>query len=211
MCATDAKATGLIAVADPVKATTAEAIEQLHAQKIRIVMVTGDSRPTAEAVARKLGIDEVHAGVLPDQKGEIVKKLQCEGRIVAMAGDGVNDAPALAQANVGIAMGTGTDVAIESAGITLLDGDLRGIARARNSEPRHHAQHPAESLFCLRLQLAGSPDCRWRALPVLRAAAQPHYCQRRHDLQFRFRDYQRPAAAARRTCECACVDDIIRA
>ena len=123
---------GLIAVADPVKSTTMEAIEQLHRQNIRIVMLTGDSLPTAEAVARKLGIDEVHAGVLPDQKSEIVKKLQSEGRVVAMAGDGVNDAPALAQANVGIAMGTGTDVAIESAGITLLGGDLRGIVRARN-------------------------------------------------------------------------------
>jgi Cu+-exporting ATPase len=125
------KAAGLIAVADPVKATTAEAIEQLHRQKIRLVMLTGDSRATAEAVARKLGIDDVHASVLPEQKSEIVKRLQAEGHIVAMAGDGVNDAPALTQANVGIAMGTGTDVAIESAGITLLKGDLRGIARAR--------------------------------------------------------------------------------
>jgi Cu+-exporting ATPase len=123
---------GLIAVADPVKPTTMEAIEQLHRQNIRIVMLTGDSHPTAEAVAHKLSIDEVHAGVLPDQKSEIVKKLQSERRVVAMAGDGVNDAPALAQANVGIAMGTGTDVAIESAGITLLGGDLRGIVRARN-------------------------------------------------------------------------------
>jgi Cu+-exporting ATPase len=125
------KPAGLIAVADTVKATTPEAIEQLHRQKIRIVMLTGDSRATAEAVARKLGIDEIHAGVLPDQKSEIVKRLQKEGRVVAMAGDGVNDAPALTQANVGIAMGTGTDVAMESAGITLLQGDLRGIARAR--------------------------------------------------------------------------------
>jgi Cu+-exporting ATPase len=125
------KPAGLIAVADTVKATTPEAIEQLHRQKIRIVMLTGDSRATADAVARKLGIDEVHAGVLPDQKSEIVKRLQKEGRVVAMAGDGVNDAPALTQANVGIAMGTGTDVAMESAGITLLQGDLRGIARAR--------------------------------------------------------------------------------
>jgi P-type Cu+ transporter len=122
---------GAIAVADPVKATTPEAIERLHRERIRIVMLTGDSRATAEAVARKLGIDQVQAGVLPEQKGEAVKKLQAEGRIVAMAGDGVNDAPALAQANVGIAMGTGTDVAMESAGITLLSGDLRGIARAR--------------------------------------------------------------------------------
>jgi Cu+-exporting ATPase len=130
--AVNGRISGLIAVADPVKSTSLEAIEQLHAQKIRIVMLTGDSRPTAEAVARKLGIDEVHAGVLPDQKSEIVKKLQSEGHVVAMAGDGVNDAPALAQANVGIAMGTGTDVAMESAGITLLRGDLRGIVRARN-------------------------------------------------------------------------------
>jgi Cu+-exporting ATPase len=129
--AVDGKIAGAIGVADPVKATTPEAIEQLHRDGIRIVMLTGDSRATAEAVARKLGIDEVHASVLPDQKGQVVKKLQAEGRIVAMAGDGVNDAPALAQANVGIAMGTGTDVAMESAGITLLAGDLRGIARAR--------------------------------------------------------------------------------
>jgi len=104
----------------------------LHAQKVRLAMLTGDSRSTAEAVARKLGIDEVHAGVLPGQKSEIVKRLQAAGRTVAMAGDGVNDAPALAQANVGIAMATGTDVAMESAGITLLHGDLRGIVRARN-------------------------------------------------------------------------------
>jgi Cu+-exporting ATPase len=130
--ALEGKPAGLIAVADPVKPAAAEAIEQLHQQKIRLVMLTGDSRATAEAVARKLGIDEVHAGVLPDQKSEIVKQLQKEGRMVAMAGDGVNDAPALAQADVGIAMGPGTDVAMESASITLLRGDLRGITRARN-------------------------------------------------------------------------------
>ncbi|HVB56490.1 MAG TPA: heavy metal translocating P-type ATPase, partial [Candidatus Acidoferrales bacterium] len=127
----DGKLVGLIGVADPVKATTPSAIERLHRQRIRIVMLTGDSPAAAEAIAHKLGIDEVHAGVLPGQKSEIVKRLQAEGHIVAMAGDGVNDAPALTQANVGIAMGTGTDVAIESAGITLLKGDLRGIARAR--------------------------------------------------------------------------------
>ncbi len=129
--AVDGKLAGLVAAADPVKATTAEAIARLHREKIRIVMLTGDSRTTAEAIARALGMDQVHAGVLPDQKREFVRKLQAEGRVVAMAGDGVNDAPALAQADVGIAMGTGTDVAIESAGITLLGGDLRGIARAR--------------------------------------------------------------------------------
>jgi P-type Cu+ transporter len=125
------KVAGAIGVTDPVKANTPEAMEQLHREHIRIVMLTGDSRATAEAVAGKLGIDDVQAGVLPDQKGEVVKKLQAEGRTVAMAGDGVNDAPALAQADVGIAMSTGTDVAMESAGITLLSGDLRGIVRAR--------------------------------------------------------------------------------
>jgi len=129
--AVDGQIAGAIGVADPVKATTPDAIAQLHRKRIRIVMLTGDSRATAEAVARKLGIDEVQAGVLPEQKGEFVKKLQAERRVVAMAGDGVNDAPALAQADVGIAMATGTDVAMESAGITLLAGDLRGIARAR--------------------------------------------------------------------------------
>jgi Cu+-exporting ATPase len=122
---------GLIGIADPVKPDAGDVIARLHRDRVRIVMLTGDTRTTAEAVARMLGIDEVIAGVLPDQKGEVVRKLQAEGRIVAMAGDGVNDAPALAQADVGIAMGTGTDVAIESAGITLLGADLRGIARAR--------------------------------------------------------------------------------
>jgi Cu+-exporting ATPase len=129
--AVDEKAIGVILVSDPIKPTAAEAIDRLHRDGIRIVMLTGDSRATAESVARKLKIDSVQAQVLPNQKGEIVNQLKGEGRIVAMAGDGVNDAPALAAANVGIAMGTGTDVAIESAGITLLKGDLVGIARAR--------------------------------------------------------------------------------
>ncbi len=125
------KIAGLLAVADPIKQTTAEAIRQLHADGVRIVMLTGDSRTTAQAVARKLQIDEVIAEVLPQDKASIVKRLQSEGRFVAMAGDGINDAPALAQAHVGIAMGTGTDVAMESADVTLLQGDLRGIVRAR--------------------------------------------------------------------------------
>jgi len=129
--AADGKAIGIIGVSDPIKPTTAEAIDRLHRDGIRIVMLTGDSRATAESVARKLKIDSVQAQALPSQKGEIVNQLKADGRIVAMAGDGVNDAPALAAANVGIAMGTGTDVAIESAGITLLKGDLVGIARAR--------------------------------------------------------------------------------
>jgi Cu+-exporting ATPase len=127
----DGRPAGLLGVADPVKETTAEAIASLHGEGIRVVMLTGDSRTTAEAVAKKLGIDEVIAEVLPDQKAETVKRLQAEGRIVAMAGDGINDAPALAQAHVGIAMGTGTDVAMQSAGVTLVKGDLRGIVRAR--------------------------------------------------------------------------------
>ncbi|TFH85215.1 copper-translocating P-type ATPase [Billgrantia azerbaijanica] len=129
--AVDGRPAGLVAVADPVKDTTPEAIRSLHEEGIRIVMLTGDSQTTAQAVARRLGIDEVIAGVLPEQKAEKVKALQAEGRFVAMAGDGINDAPALAQAQVGIAMGTGTDVAMESAGVTLVKGDLRGIVRAR--------------------------------------------------------------------------------
>ena len=127
----DGKAGGLIGVADPIKETTPEAIRDLHAAGIRVVMLTGDSRKTAEAVAAKLDIDQVQAEVLPDQKAAVVKQLQDEGHTVAMAGDGINDAPALAQAHVGVAMGTGTDVAMESAGVTLVKGDLRGIVRAR--------------------------------------------------------------------------------
>jgi Cu+-exporting ATPase len=121
----------IFAISDPVKATTPEAIAGLHEQGIRVVMLTGDNRTTANAVAKTLGIDEVEAEVLPDRKSEVVRRLREEGRVVAMAGDGVNDAPALAAADVGIAMGTGTDVAIESAGVTLLKGDLTGILRAR--------------------------------------------------------------------------------
>jgi Cu+-exporting ATPase len=129
--AVDGRIVGLLAVADPIKEGTPEAIQQLHREGIRVVMLTGDNRKTAEAVARHLDIDEINAEVLPEQKAEVVKHLQGEGSVVAMAGDGINDAPALAQADVGIAMGTGTDVAMESAGVTLVKGDLRGIVRAR--------------------------------------------------------------------------------
>jgi Cu+-exporting ATPase len=129
--AVDGALAGIVSVADPIKDTTPEAIEQLHAEGLRVVMLTGDSRLSAEAVARRLRIDEVIADVLPDQKAAAIQRLQTEGRVVAMAGDGINDAPALAQAQVGIAMGTGTDVAMESAGVTLVKGDLRGIVRAR--------------------------------------------------------------------------------
>ena len=129
--AVEGRAAGLLGVADPIKESTPEAIRLFHDLGLRVVMLTGDNRTTAEAVARRLGIDEVIADVLPDQKAEAIRRLQKAGRVVAMAGDGVNDAPALAQAEVGIAMGTGTDVAMESAGVTLVKGDLRGIVRAR--------------------------------------------------------------------------------
>ncbi|MGA8058313.1 MAG: HAD-IC family P-type ATPase, partial [Candidatus Binataceae bacterium] len=128
--AIDGRASGLLGVADPLKENAAEALSALRAEGLRIVMLTGDSRVTAEAVARRLGIDEAHAEVLPQRKAEVVLELKETGRVVAMAGDGINDAPALAAADVGIAMGTGTDVAMESASVTLVRGDLRGIVRA---------------------------------------------------------------------------------
>ncbi len=128
--AVDGQAAGLISVADPIKPSTSEAISLLHKAGLRVVMLTGDNEITARAVASKLNIDEVHADVSPEDKNRIIKELQSSGKVVAMAGDGINDAPALAQADVGIAMGTGTDVAMESAGITLVKGDLMGIVRA---------------------------------------------------------------------------------
>jgi Cu+-exporting ATPase len=144
--AVDGRAAGLLGVADPIKESTPEVIGELHREGLRIVMLTGDARATAEAVAGKLGLDQVVAEVLPEQKADVVKHLQGEGRVVAMAGDGVNDAPALAQAQVGIAMGTGTDVAMESAGVTLVRGDLRGITRARRLS-RATMRNIRENLF----------------------------------------------------------------
>jgi P-type Cu+ transporter len=129
--AVDGKLAGLVCVADPIKETTAEALQSLRADGLHIVMLTGDNRTTAEAVARKIGIGEIHAEVLPEHKNEVIRRLRAQGKVVAMAGDGINDAPALAQADIGIAMGTGADVAMESAGITLVKGDLRGLVRAR--------------------------------------------------------------------------------
>jgi Cu+-exporting ATPase len=146
LVAIDNRPAGLVGVADPMKPSTPEAIQLLHAEGIRLVMLTGDNRTIAQAVASKLGIDDIQADVLPEKKAEAVKQLQSQGHIVAMAGDGVNDAPALAQAQVGIAMGTGTDVAMESAGVTLVQGDLRGIARARRLS-RGTMRNIRENLF----------------------------------------------------------------
>ena len=157
LVAVDESLAGLLGVADPVKESTPEAIRALHDEDIRIVMVTGDNRTTAEAVARRLGIDEVMAEVLPEQKVEIVKRLQAEGRVVAMAGDGINDAPALAQAEVGIAMGTGTDVAMESAPVTLVKGDLRGIVRARQLSRRTMSNIRQNLFFAFFYNAAGVP------------------------------------------------------
>jgi Cu+-exporting ATPase len=177
--AVDGQAAGIVGVADPIKASTPEAIQTLHVEGIRIVMLTGDSETTAQAVAGKLGIDEVIAGVLPDQKAEVVKRLQAEGHIVAMAGDGINDAPALAQAHVGIAMGTGTDVAMESASVTLIKGDLRSIARARRLSRRTMSNIKQNLFFAFAYNAAGVPIAAgllypWFGLllsPVIAAAA----------------------------------------
>ena len=155
--AIDGKVAAIIAIADPVKTTTPEALRALKADGIRIVMLTGDNKTTAQAVARRLGIDEVEAEVLPDHKSALVEKLRKEGRVVAMAGDGVNDAPALAAADVGIAMGSGTDVAIESAGITLLKGDLTGIVRARKLSAATMSNIRQNLFFAFIYNAAGVP------------------------------------------------------
>jgi Cu+-exporting ATPase len=154
--AIDGKAAGLIAVADPLKTTTDEAIRQLRAEGLRVLMVTGDSAATAAVVAKRLGI-EFEAGVLPEKKAEVVKRLQAQGAVVAMAGDGVNDAPALAQANVGIAMGTGTDVAMETGGIVLVKGDLRGIVRAQRLSARTMANIRQNLFFAFFYNALGVP------------------------------------------------------
>jgi Cu+-exporting ATPase len=175
----DGARAGLIGVADPIKATTADAIRRLHAEGLHLVMLTGDSRTTADAVAGQLGIDEVIAAVLPDQKAEKVRQLQAAGRVVAMAGDGINDAPALSQAQVGIAMGTGTDIAMESAGVTLVKGDLRGIVRARRLS-RATMRNIRQNLFfafvynALGVPIAAGvlyPVFGWLLSPVIAAAA----------------------------------------
>jgi Cu+-exporting ATPase len=155
--AIDGRLAGIVGVSDPIKGSAAEAIRQLHGEGVRVVMLTGDTRTTAEAVARQLGIDEVVAEVLPEQKADAVRRLQAEGRTVAMAGDGINDAPGLAQAHVGIAMGTGTDVAMESAGVTLVKGDLRGIVRARQLSRETLSNIKQNLFFAFAYNAAGVP------------------------------------------------------
>ncbi len=163
----DGRAAAVLAIADPVKGTTPAALQALAAEKVRVVMLTGDNRTTAEAVARRLGITEVEAEVLPDQKSAVVERLRREGRVVAMAGDGVNDAPALAAADVGIAMGTGTDVAIESAGVTLLKGDLTGIVRARRLSEATMANIRQNLFFAFVYNAAGVPIAAGILYPFL--------------------------------------------
>ena len=165
--AVDGKLAGLVGVADPIKASTPEAVAGLHREGLRLVMLTGDNQTTAEAVAKRLGLDEVMADVLPEQKAEAVRKLQAEGSIVAMAGDGVNDAPALALAHVGIAMGTGTDVAMESAGVTLVRGDLRGILRARRLSHRTMRNIRQNLFFALVYNALGVPIAAGILYPAL--------------------------------------------
>ena len=165
--AINGKIAGVIAIADAVKATTPQALAALRDAGIRIVMLTGDNRTTADAIAKRLGITEVEADILPDKKADVVTKLKAQGRVVAMAGDGVNDAPALAAADVGIAMGTGTDVAMESAGVTLLKGDLMGIVRARSLSKAVMGNIRQNLFFAFIYNAAGVPIAAGVLYPTL--------------------------------------------
>ena len=164
--AIDEQAAGILGVADPIKPSTRDAVQELKAEGIHVVMVTGDHHDTAEAVARQLGIEEVMAEVLPDQKGQIIDRLKSQGRVVAMAGDGINDAPALALADVGIAMGTGADTAIESAGITLVKGDLRGLLRARKLSQATMRNIRQNLLFAFLYNVIGVPIAAGVLYPI---------------------------------------------
>jgi Cu+-exporting ATPase len=171
--AIDGRLAGILGVADPVKESAADAVRQLHAEKLKIVMLTGDNKTTALAVARKLGLDDVRAEVLPEEKAEVIKQLQAEGRVVAMAGDGINDAPALAQADVGIAMGTGTDVAIESAAVTLVKGDLRGIVRLRKLSRATMRNIRQNLVFAFLYNVLGVPIAAGVLYPFFRILLNP--------------------------------------
>ena len=171
--AIDGRSAGLLGVTDPIKKSTADALRALRQDGIEIVMVTGDSRTTAQSVADKLGIEHVQAEVLPAQKVEVVKRLKDEGRIVAMAGDGINDAPALAEAHVGIAMGTGTDVAIESADVTLVKGDLQGIVRCRRLSKAAMRNIRQNLFFAFIYNALGVPVAAGVLYPVFRLLLNP--------------------------------------
>jgi len=171
--AVDGRAAGLLAIADPIKAGTPDAIRALKADGIRVVMLTGDNRTTARAVAAQLGIAEAEAEILPENKGRVVKQFRDQGRTVAMAGDGVNDAPALAAADVGIAMGTGTDVAMESAGVTVLRGDLRGIVRVRRLSEATMRNIRQNLFFAFVYNAAGVPLAAGVLYPVFGIVLSP--------------------------------------
>ena len=181
--------------ADRLKYSTPDALRALKALGIRIVMLTGDNRETAATIAQQLGIDEFESEVLPEGKLEIIRKLQGQGRVVAMAGDGINDAPALAQADVGIAMGTGTDVAMESGGITLVKGDLTGILRARKLSQATMRNIRQNLFFAFVYNAIGVPIAAGSPLSILWRPAQPHLRRRSHELQLRLGNHQRPAPA----------------
>jgi Cu+-exporting ATPase len=197
--AIDSRAAGVLAIADPIKPSAKAALQALRGDGLRILMLTGDSPTTARAVASQLGIDEIEAGVLPERKSEVVQRLRNEGRRVAMVGDGVNDAPALAAADVGIAMGGGTDVAIESAGITLLTGDLMGIVRARRLSVATMRQHPPEPRLRVFVQRRRRADRRRGALSRVRHSAVADGWCRRDGAVIGQRNRQRAAARPRAT------------
>jgi Cu+-exporting ATPase len=190
LVAVDGRAAGLVAVSDPIKDSSLDAIRELKGAGLKITMVTGDNATTAKAVADKLGI-EFEAGVLLQRKAEVVKEHQQKGSVVAMAGDGVNDAPALAQADIGIAMGTGTDVETEAGGITLLKGDLHGILRARHLS-KSTIRIIRENLFLrIRLQRCRGTTCSGCTVSCLRTASEPDDRRGGHELQFHLGDRQR--------------------